>query len=290
MTACIDTINQTQYVRTEMETCPICGKDNGTGRKINGRLGGTVYITSCHDCQIIYQNPKPTLQATLAYMNSLWADKVRLNYVRENEAILRARGDMRILNSVCPKPGKLLDFGAGIGAFMRAAMDDGWQVHGTERSDTAIQRAKDEFGVELMRDIPDEKYDAITLMDVVEHLRKPAEIVQMLANHLKIGGKLILSTGNYHSWPCLMSGDKWTLFQMDHQFFFTPQSLKLLLEKCGLSNFQLLTDFNQRLPNMRNVKNPITYIRQHIARNRARKLWLYIADYEVMVAVAMRMS
>jgi hypothetical protein len=75
---------------------------------------------------------------------------------------------------------------------------------------------------------------------------------------------------------------------MDHLFFFTPQSLKSLLENCGLSNFQLLTDFNQRLPNLQNVKNPITYIRQHIARNRAHKLWPGIADYEVMVAVATR--
>jgi 2-polyprenyl-3-methyl-5-hydroxy-6-metoxy-1,4-benzoquinol methylase len=288
MTARIDIINQTQYVRTEKETCPICGKDNGTGRKIKGYLGDMLYITLCHDCQIMYQNPKPTPQATLAYMNSLWADKVRFDYVRENEAILRAREDMMVLNSVCPKPGKLLDFGAGIGAFTRVAMDDGWQVHGTERSDTAIKRAKDEFGIELMRDIPDEKYDAITLLDVIEHLRKPAEIVQILGNHLKIGGKLILSTGNYQSWPCLMLGDKWALFQMDHLFFFTPQSLKSLLENCGLSNFQLLTDFNQRLPNLQNVKNPITYIRQHIARNRAHKLWPGIADYEVMVAVATR--
>jgi 2-polyprenyl-3-methyl-5-hydroxy-6-metoxy-1,4-benzoquinol methylase len=287
MTAYIDTVNQTQYVRTENETCPICGKDNGTGRKISGSLGDILYITSCHDCQIMYQNPKPTPQATLAYMNSLWADK-RLVYVQEKEAILRARVDMRILNSVCPKHGKLLDFGAGIGAFARAAMDDGWQVHGTERSDTAIKRAKDEFGVELMRDIPDEKYDAITLMDVVEHLRKPTEIVQMLANRLKIGSKLILSTGNYRSWPCLMLGDKWTLFQMDHMFFFTPKSLKSLLENCSLSNFQLLTDFNKRLPNLRNVKNPITYIRQHIARYRAHKLWSCEADYEVMVTVATR--
>lgn len=66
---------------------------------------------------------------------------------------------------------RVLDWGAGSGAFMRAARAAGFEVHGFDVIDETVRwlRATGFYSCDVVR------FDALTLWDVLEHLEDPAE-------------------------------------------------------------------------------------------------------------------
>jgi SAM-dependent methyltransferase len=137
--------------------------------------------------------------------------------------------------------GKLLDAGCGPGFFVKAAHDAGYNATGVEVSQFAVDFARDELGLNVCQgqvrsaDLPDGPFDVVTLWDVIEHLPDPAQAVADLGNALAPGGVLLLSTGDVNSLVAKLSGSRWHLFTLpEHLWFFTPASLRTLLERAGL--------------------------------------------------------
>src|SRR5687768_17235346 len=87
----------------------------------------------------------------------------------------------------------------------------------------------------------------ITMWDVVEHLREPKEVLSFLRPHLNPDGVLVMETGNYENWLRLAEGDKWSLYLLDHHFYFTPHSLESVAHDAGYSSFRL-TDAGKTMP------------------------------------------
>lgn len=95
----------------------------------------------------------------------------------------------------------VLDYGCGIGAFMKALVREGFIPYGVEFDEAAARYAGqnancqtfslDQFVVlSEMREIP--KFDAIHLGDVLEHLPDPARVLRNLLGHLKHDGILFV--------------------------------------------------------------------------------------------------
>ena len=168
-------------------------------------------------------------------------------------------------------------------------MDRGWDATGTERSGSAIERAKELYGVDLVKDLDDTRYDVITLWDVVEHLRDPEGIFRMLREHLAPGGYIFVETGNYESWLRLQKGDAWELYLFDHQYYFSPASLSRVLSDAGYTEFQLLKVNRVYPPPLRGVwRNPVSTVRSWLAWAQARIRWPGHGDVNIMVAAARR--
>ncbi len=98
----------------------------------------------------------------------------------------------------CPR---VLDFGAGIGTFVSAALERGWDTVGVERSRSALERAA-RNAVDLVPDPSHLRgdFDVITMWDVVEHLREPQDTIASLRARLRPGGWMIFETANWESW------------------------------------------------------------------------------------------
>jgi SAM-dependent methyltransferase len=238
----IDTIEGATYERRERCGCPLCGRIH-PARVIAVQFGMLASVAECAGCRIAYQTPRPAPEASLAYMEMRWRSPDA--YVADDES-QRARARMqlqRIAPLVGPRP-RLLDFGAGVGTFVRAARDEGWGAIGVERSAAAIERARTRNAVDLVSDLSHVagRFDAITLLDVVEHLRDPQGTVEALRTYLRDGGWMIFETGNWESWRRLAAGDAWGLYLFDHQYYFSPASLESLVGRAGLVDFQLLAD------------------------------------------------
>ncbi|MBT8486342.1 MAG: methyltransferase domain-containing protein [Phycisphaerae bacterium] len=119
--------------------------------------------------------------------------------------------------------GRLLDFGCGHGAFMRAfaAARPGWRVEGAEVSD---RYAAPDVTVGAL---PAGPFDLITALYVFEHLEQPAEVATQLARRLAPGGRLLLTVPNPVANPV-------DLLAVDHRSHFTPSSLERVLTRSGL--------------------------------------------------------
>jgi ubiquinone/menaquinone biosynthesis C-methylase UbiE len=101
---------------------------------------------------------------------------------------------------------------------------------------------------------PDNTFDVVCSLQVIEHLESPESFFQEAKRTLKTNGLLILSTPNPTGVPANMLGKKWHGYRDDHISLQNPGQWRNLLFKTGykilddgttlLSGFKIL----QRLP------------------------------------------
>lgn len=133
-----------------------------------------------------------------------------------------------------PASGRLLDFGCGNGGFLGAfaARFQGWKLDGAETDDRHIEtlRAIPSFrrlyGVET-DELPD-KYDAISLIHVLEHLEDPAAVLATLRSKANPGCLLLVEVPSWRTNP-------FALMIADHASHFTPTSLHMVVGAGGWS-------------------------------------------------------
>lgn len=281
----VDVIAGQSFPRSESVGCPICGRHHDP-RRVSAHFGMTAMVAECPDCRIAYQTPRPSVEASRAYMNWRWQSADA--YVGDHEHQLgRALEQISWMRPFVQAPLRLVDFGAGAGSFVRAALDQGWDATGIELSDAAIARAKEYFGVELRTDFGEGLYDVATMWDVVEHLRDLRGTLSMVRERLRPNGLLFLETGNFENWTRVAEQDRWGLYLLDHQFYFSPSSLERVLEVAGFGDFRIL-DVNHTRPSLsprRILRHPARAVRAWSAWARARREWPAHGDIYAMVAV-----
>jgi 2-polyprenyl-3-methyl-5-hydroxy-6-metoxy-1,4-benzoquinol methylase len=138
------------------------------------------------------------------------------------------------------KIGMHLDLGAGTGAFVHAMEKAGWNTIGFEPDEQARKRANKLYKASVypakdFYQIPDGGYDAITLWHVLEHVHKLQETVQKISKLLSPKGKVFIAVPNYTCYDAKHYGTHWAAYDVPrHLYHFTPQAMKILLEKHGL--------------------------------------------------------
>ncbi|MBI4513432.1 MAG: class I SAM-dependent methyltransferase [Gemmatimonadetes bacterium] len=136
--------------------------------------------------------------------------------------------------------GRLLDFGCGVGDFARTAMAAGIEVDAIETDDLARDAAA-RRGVRAWRTLDELErargsgaYDVVTLLDVLEHVREPLRLLQILRRVLRPTGALYLSAPNYQSVQARLLGARWDqATNPTHLFLFSPRSMRHLLMAAG---------------------------------------------------------
>jgi SAM-dependent methyltransferase len=277
----LDLIDGQSFEREPPIGCPLCASDNPS-RIFQAGFGMITSVAYCESCRLAYQSPRPSESASSAYMDWRWRSGD--DYVSDSPAKRRrAAQALNIALAAKAAPSSLLDFGAGSAIFVREAIARGIRAVGVEQSEGAIEKAS-EIGIELVREIPEGKFDMITMWDVIEHLRDPQAILRTLAPHLADDGVLVVETGNYESWARCAEGDSWNLYLLDHHFYFTPYSLERLATGAGFSTFEL-SEAGRMHPSMRLIyRRPWRYLTSQLEYWRARRRWPEHGDINVMVA------
>ena len=281
----IDVINGIRFSRIEKTGCYLCGK-RYEPRKIPVSFGMYALIAECPECRLAFQTPQPSYEASVAYMNWRW-DSTDEYVGSEKNQMHRANCQIKIIENQIRKPNRLLDFGAGAGAFVKAALNHGWDATGIEQSNSVRERAKKYYDINLLKTISDESFDVVTLWDVIEHLRDPVGTLKIILEHIDDGGQIFIETGNYENWIRVLRDQKWDLYLFDHQFYFTPTSLNEVLHRAGFAGFSLL-DCNHVYPSLnpiRAVINPQDMMKSWHEWLKARIMWPGYGDINIMVAV-----
>lgn len=143
-----------------------------------------------------------------------------------------------------PSQIRLLDVGCSSGAFLGAAVRLGYAAEGVEPAPQAAATAQ-AAGLKVRQGLlheagyADGQFDAVTLFEVIEHLRQPQELLNECRRILRPGGILLVGTGNAASWSMAAMGAKWEYLSIDrhggHVSFFTPESLGRLARQAGFS-------------------------------------------------------
>jgi len=238
--------------------CPICGGadlvpfkkatfDPSSLRADQVRITDSEYgkvwdLGRCRSCGHIFADPCPSPEA----IASLYAQVEDPQY--EEEAEGRSRNFVRILNRLerlAPAKGELLDIGAATGILLDLARRKGWKPDGLEVSQWAVRIARAKYDLRLREgdllelDLPQERYAAVTMVDIIEHLPQPLPAAVRAWEVLKFGGLLCLVTPDIHSLAARAAGSRWWHLRPGHLAYFSWTSLAGLLRRAGFRVVEL---------------------------------------------------
>lgn len=195
-------------------------------------------ILRCTYCGFGFSRDRPT-ESELANLYQHLDDSVY-----EAESVGRQRTAMRhfeILSHYVSN-GNVLDVGCASGMFLELASKAGWSIAGVEPSARLFEKAKHRLGRSAMilratlqkANLPEAAFDAITLWDVLEHVREPIPFLKVCRSLLKPRGLLFINVPDLDSWPARLLGSRWPLLLPEHLNYFNDSSLRLALERSGL--------------------------------------------------------
>lgn len=160
---------------------------------------------------------------------------------RGSESVLRAefRRTVKHLRKGGATGGRLLEVGCAYGFFLAEAAAH-FQCTGIEVCHDAVAHCRGQ-GLDVRQGLATPEllqelgtFDAIVMLDVIEHLDDPAEVVGALAQAVRPGGHLLLTTGDWDSWLSRLLGRRWRLMTPpQHLYFFSRPTLTRLLERTG---------------------------------------------------------
>jgi SAM-dependent methyltransferase len=222
--------------------CPICrsrsirsvlvAPDNGHLRRDDIRLP----VWSCDVCDVGFLNPAPEPALGAEYFATAYAEPAKSLYYDDEFKLRVAKIRLDLIEQYRPPGRVLIDVGCGKGQFVRAAREQDWDAYGVELDEGAVATARQTglstvFAGSLDHGALPSGADVITLWDVIEHLPDPTAVVRAAHGKLNAGGLLVIRTANFRSWTCERNPHKWWAFGIDHRFYFSPRSLRYLLER-----------------------------------------------------------
>lgn len=149
-----------------------------------------------------------------------------------------------------PRETRILDVGCSSGAFLMSARKLGVDAEGVEPSAEAAETAR-KAGLKVFTGFleaarfPDASFDAVTLIEIIEHLHDSRSLLSECRRILKPGGILLISTPNAASWTAQVMGTRWNGFSLTgmggHCSFFNPVSIRMIAKRTGFEVVQIET-------------------------------------------------
>jgi SAM-dependent methyltransferase len=143
-----------------------------------------------------------------------------------------------------------LELGCATGTFLKKLRDAGWQARGVEPVAPAAAVAQREgFDVHVgtleSATFPTSSFDAVFGWMVIEHLNDPRSALREMARITRPDGWLGISIPNFGCWEPTAFGRYWYLWELPrHLHFFTPKSIRRLLEESGFDRVEVVHQRN----------------------------------------------
>jgi 2-polyprenyl-3-methyl-5-hydroxy-6-metoxy-1,4-benzoquinol methylase len=211
-------------------------------------------IRRANDCQLLYVHPQPSAQSLGIIYPS--------NYVPFRFSQLRGparwardflqSGKARAIVKLAGMDGRILDIGAGSGVLIRqiarikGSRENLWANDFSDKALASLRREGFQTIVGRVEDLNlDERFQAIVLNQVIEHLQNPKAAVERLSELLTPGGHLFLETPSTDGLDARLFRKRyWGGYHIPRHFWlFNEASLRQLLEGAGLHvvEFRYLT-------------------------------------------------
>lgn len=198
-------------------------------------------IVTCTECGLTFTSPRLKDEIIV----QAYKDALDPEYLSQAEGRLRTfRRIWKEIQKISGlKTGSVLDVGAAGGFFLQAAKEAGWKTYGIEPSQYLADFGNRKYGVgiqcgTLETTSTSEKFDVITLFDVLEHTSNPKKVLLDCSSRLKPDGLIVISYPNIGSWPAKLAGRHFWFLLSVHLYYFTPKTLKALLASTGFQQIE----------------------------------------------------
>ena len=203
-------------------------------------------VVRCQNCGFIYAHP----MAPPGHFDDIYGGEYWTTYnVAVGEPDIHDRIDEFLEISVeridrlkrFHSGGKLLDVGCSMGFLVKAASDAGFTATGIDLSEQTLAEGRELFNADLRQAVLDDlslddKYDAITCYNTIEHLTDPEALLREMASRLSPDGIIVIGTHDIESQSHLRERRLWKhIMPSEHLFYFRREDLVALGNRVGLS-------------------------------------------------------
>lgn len=237
-----------------LKRCWVCGhdslqivKESDFGNKddldianfkiTNSDYGKTGELSKCPKCGFI----QCTKESDVIHF---YEDLVDTAYEdTRGERKLQEISILRLIQKIKPS-GKLLDIGAGSGIMVESALEMGYDAEGIEPSKW-LQKQADKRSLPIhLGTFPmeglSENYDIIALVDVIEHVNNPKELLSEINRHLNNDGIFIVITPDVESLTARFLKWKWWHFRVAHIGYFSKKTLTRIAMDAGFEQLKMI--------------------------------------------------
>jgi 2-polyprenyl-3-methyl-5-hydroxy-6-metoxy-1,4-benzoquinol methylase len=224
--------------------------------------GQRVWLVRCTACGFGQPQQFPTLPGFFDRMyDQQWSEEWVVNEFDAPYKDFIFRTILRELGRrVAPGSRRLLDVGAHAGRFMHLAGQAGWEAEGIELNPRTAAYAARRTGARVHQinaealQADGRQYSAVTLIDVLEHIPDPLNLLRELNGLVEPGGCIAIKV------PCgrsqyikervlsMFSHDVSLAENLVHVSHFSPRSLRLALGHAGFTKIAVRAAAPELLP------------------------------------------
>jgi len=200
-------------------------------------------ILRCQRCGLGRTNVGRDFAAHQLYGRGYFQGETRDGYADYggSERVLRAefRYALKHLIRYASGGGRLLELGCAYGFFLAEA-ERYYSATGLDVSAEAISFARAR-GLDAHHGMLTDEFtgargpfDVVVMLDVIEHLEAPVDVLSRIHRALPTGGYLMVTTGDWDSLLARLTGRHWRLMTPpQHLFFFSRRTIMRLLRRLG---------------------------------------------------------
>jgi len=286
--------------------CPACSSDVPCPVAIGedfeyATSADTFLAVRCDTCGAVYLNPRPSgADFSTIYPDSYHAFDFKPEAFGLVHAVRRRLESLRLAQWIrgLPASATVLDVGCGDGFHLSILRElrPQWTFVGVEIDERAAARARAR-GFEICTNpieragLPAASVDLVLLVQTIEHVERPREVLAAIAAVLKPHGRLIVVTDNTASLDRVaFAGRHWGGYHFPrHLTLFDAPSLSRMAQACGLRESSIET-----------MTSPVnwTYSIRNVLVDRKAPSWLFerfslrsfvaLSFFTVVDTVAMR--
>jgi SAM-dependent methyltransferase len=240
-------------------SCCLCEKDNGenlaVGEDFEYRTSpDKSTVMQCRECSLVYLNPRPTFEEFEriypANYHAFEFSEKEFGFVFNVRRRLEAK---RLLNwcKDLPENARIIDIGCGDGFHLKLLKDFGqktWTLEGVDADERAASMAEKKgltvhCGLLENLALPNDSYDLAILIQTIEHLADPTQLLREVRSLLRPGGRIVIVTDNTDSLDFTLSKKRfWGGYHFPrHWNLFNKKTIRLLAEKIEMEAETLTT-------------------------------------------------
>lgn len=240
-------------------SCCLCDQENskiiGSGEDFEYRTSvDTFTAMQCGTCGLVYLNPRPAVEEFAriypASYHAFAFSKTEFGFVFKARRWLEAQRLLSWCRNL-PDNARIIDIGCGDGFHLELLKDFGnetWQVEGVDADERAVKMAHQKGltvhqGLLENLNLPSETYDLAILIQTIEHLAAPPQLLANVRKLLRPGGRVVIVTDNTNSLDfSIFKQRHWGGYHFPrHWNLFNPQTIHRLAERTGFEVETLTT-------------------------------------------------
>jgi SAM-dependent methyltransferase len=233
--------------------CPTCGV-NANRHLIFQRKDGISFY-NCIKCNIEYASPRLEESSLLSlYEGDDWRDKAyyenwSFDEWKKNHGkdYFLVQENIRLVKKFLQQKSSILDVGCDIGLTVKTLEESNFYAEGIEVSEVGAKIAKNITGVKVHNTKLENfksviNFDGVLLLDVLEHLDNPLQVLEACAQKLKHNGYIFIHTPHHKGFGTRykkflhkvgLKNDFKHFGFPQHLYGFDKKSLTNMLDKVG---------------------------------------------------------